>query len=166
MAENRLPPRSDQDERKVRAVLDTNVFVSGLMGVKGPPRRIIDGWLDGRFTLVTSLHLAEELAHVLDYPRIADRIRLDRAEMDAILAALVSESEIVPGELDLPGVTRDPKDDAVVASALEGKAEYLVSGDEDLLVLEMYEGMLVVTPRQFLEILREEEASASEDTSR
>jgi predicted nucleic acid-binding protein len=50
-------------------------------------------------------------------------------------------------------VTRDPKDDAVVACAVEGKADYVVSGDQDLLALGEYEGIQVVTPRRFMEIV-------------
>lgn len=137
----------------MRAVLDTNVFVSGLIGVNSPPRQIVDAWLDGRFTLVTSLYLVDELAHVLTYPRIVKRIRLDESEVDAILAALLSQAEMAPGELELPGVTRDPKDDAVVACAVEGEADYIVSGDEDLLVLNVYKEVKIVTPRQFMSIL-------------
>ena len=148
-------PHRQAVPRKLRAAFDTNVFVSGLMGVKSPPRRIIDAWLEDRFISVTSLHLLEELAHVLSYPRISERIRLSRSELDMILAALLSRADVVPGALELQGVTRDPKDDPVVACAVEGKADYLVSGDEDLLVLETYEGTAVVTPRQFLEILEE-----------
>ena len=142
-----------------RAVLDTNVFVSGLMGVKSTPRRIIDAWLDERFTLVTSLHLVEELAQVLGYGRFAERIRLSRLEVDLILAAMLTRAEVVRGELALPGVTRDPKDDAVVACAVEGNVDYLVSGDQDLLVLKRYEGVEVITPREFLEFMEEERRS-------
>jgi putative PIN family toxin of toxin-antitoxin system len=149
--------------RKLRLVVDTNVFVSGLMGVKSAPRRIIDAWVDGRFTLVTSLLLVEEPAHVLSYPRIAERIGLSRSEVDLILAAMLSRGDVVRGELALPGVTRDPKDDAVVACAVEGHADCVVSGDEDLLVLGAYEGMEVVTPRRFLEILEEEEGTTGQD---
>ena len=137
----------------VRAVLDTNVLVSGLVSEEGAPRRILDAWLDGRYTLVISLYLVEELIHVLSYPRIAKRLRLDEEELSAILAALLSRAEVTPGRLRLPGVTRDPKDDAVVACAKEGKADYIVSGDQDLLILGEYEGIRIVTPRQFVEIL-------------
>jgi putative PIN family toxin of toxin-antitoxin system len=113
---------------------------------------------------VTSLQLVEELNHVLGYGRIAERIRLSQSEMDVILAALLSQAEVVPGLLELPGVTRDPKDDvvcfrltktAVVACAVEGEADYIVSGDEDLLALKAYEGAEIVAPRRFLEILQE-----------
>jgi hypothetical protein len=137
----------------IRAVLDTDVLVSGLVAEEGPPGRLLDAWLQGRFILVTSLYLAEELTHVLSYPRIADRLRLGDEELAAILAALLSRAEVVPGHLHLPGVTRDPKDDAVVACAQEGRADYIVSGDRDLLALGEYEGMRVVTPRQFAELL-------------
>ena len=137
----------------VRAVLDTNVLVSGLVAEQGSPRQILDAWLEGLYTLVTSLYLVEELVHVLSYPRIAKRLRLDEAELEAILAALLSKAEVTSGRLRLPGVTRDPKDDAVVACAKEGETNYLVSGDQDLLVLGEYEGIRVITPRQFVEIL-------------
>ena len=151
------------DQHKPKVVLDTNIFVSGLLSSKGPPRQIIDAWLDEHFALVTSLYLVGELAHVLAYPRIAERIRLKEAEVDAILAALLSQAEMAPGELELPGVTRDPKeplrfplyrkDDAIVACAVESEADYIVSGDQDLLVLGKYGGIEVVTPRRFVEIL-------------
>jgi len=141
------------DQHKPKVVLDTNIFVSGLLSSKGPPRQIIDAWLDEHFALVTSLYLVGELAHVLAYPRIAERIRLKEAEVDAILAALLSQAEMAPGELELPGVTRDPKDDAVVACAVESEADYIVSGDQDLLVLGEYGRIEVVTPRRFVEIL-------------
>lgn len=137
----------------VRAVLDTNVLISGLVAGQGPPRQVLDAWLEGRYTLVTSLYLVEELTHVLSYPRIAERLRLDEEEIEAILVALLSQTEVTSGQLCLPGVTRDPKDDAVVACAREGEADYIVSGDQDLLVLGEYEGIRVITPRQFAEIL-------------
>jgi putative PIN family toxin of toxin-antitoxin system len=136
-----------------KAVLDTNVLVSGLLRGHSPPSQVVDAWIDGCFTLATSLYQVEEVNHVLSYPRIARRIRLNDAELEMILAALLVRAEIVPGRLQLPGVTRDPKDDAIVACAVEGGADYLVSGDQDLLVLDVYEGIQLVTPRQFLELL-------------
>jgi len=137
----------------VRAVLDTNVLISGLVAEQGPPRQVLDAWLEGRYTLIISLYLVEELTHVLSYPRIAERLRLDEEEVEAILVALLSQAEVTSGQLHLPGVTRDPKDDAVVACAKEGEADYIVSGDQDLLVLGEYEGIQVITPRRFVEIL-------------
>jgi putative PIN family toxin of toxin-antitoxin system len=137
----------------IRAVLDTNVLVSGLLGEHSPPRWLVDAWLDGRYVLVTSLYQVAEMSHVLAYPRIASRLCLSDAEVDLILAALLSQAEVVGGDLRLPGVSRDPKDDPLVACAVEGAADYLVSGDEDLLDLGTHENTRVVTPREFVEIL-------------
>ena len=137
----------------IKAVLDTNVLVSSLVSQHGPPRHALDAWLEGHYTLVTSLYLVEELIHVLSYPRVARQVHLEEDELTAILAGLLSQAEVTPGRLRLPGVTRDPKDDAVVACAVEGEADYIVSGDQDLLVLGRYETVQVVTPRQFVDIL-------------
>ena len=137
----------------LRAVLDTNVLVSGLISDYSPPRQLVDAWLNGQYILVTSLYQVEELNHVLAYPRIASRLRLSDAEVGLILAALLSQGQVVPGALQLPGVTRDPKDDPLVACAVEGAADYRVSGDRDLLDLGETEKIRMVTPRQFLEIL-------------
>jgi predicted nucleic acid-binding protein len=60
---------------------------------------------------------------------------------------------VTPGELQRPGATRDPKDDAIVACAEEGEAAYIVSGDHDLLSLGETRGFQAVTPRQFLEVI-------------
>jgi len=76
--------------KPVSAVLDTNVLVSGLVAEQGFPRQLLDAWLEGRYTLVTSFYLVEELIHVLSYPRIVQRLRLNDAELAAILAAFVS----------------------------------------------------------------------------
>jgi len=145
----------------IRAVVDTNVLVSGLIGERSghsPPCQIVDAWLAGRYTLVISLLQVEELHHVLTYPRIANLIRLEDSELEMILAALLSEVDLVPGRLYLAGVTRDPKDDHLVACAKEGQADYIVSGDQDLMVLGKYEGIQIVSPREFVEsVLADEE---------
>jgi len=137
----------------VRAVLDTNVLVSALVAESGAPHRILALWLEGRFVLVTSLLLAEELAFVLTYPRIAQRLRWTREEIAGLLAGLLATAEVTAGQLELPGVSRDPKDDAVVACAVEGGADVIVSGDRDLLELGGYQGIRMLTPRQFVELL-------------
>ena len=150
----------------IRAVLDTNVLVSGLMTEQSPPCWVLDAWLEGRYVLVTSFYLLEELIHVLSYPRIAKRLRLDEEELAGILALLLAKAELLPGHLHLPGVTRDPKDDAIVACASEGKVDYIVSGDQDLLILGDYEGIRTVTPRQFVEILASLSANSDPRTTR
>ena len=137
----------------LRVVLDTNIWISGLLAASGPPRKLIDSWLKGEFTLITSLYQVEELQRVLTYPRIARRIQLTDTELAIIFRTLVNRSEVATGDLDLHGIVRDPKDDAIIATAVNGQADYLISGDEDLLVLDSYAGVKILTPREFISLL-------------
>jgi putative PIN family toxin of toxin-antitoxin system len=139
----------------VAAVVDTNVLISGLISAGGPPRQIVDAGLQGHYELVTSLYLVQELAHVLSTPRIRKRLGLRDDEVQAILAGILAKAKVVAGRLKLPGITRDPKDDAVVACAIEGQAAYVVSGDDDLLSLQEVQGVQIVTPKHFVEILQD-----------
>jgi len=70
------------------------------------------------------------------------------------LAGILAKARVVPGALQLPGITRDPKDDAVVACAVEGQAAYVVSGDGDLLTLREVPGIQIVTPKRFVELFQ------------
>ena len=137
----------------IRADLGTNIFVSGLISAGGSPRQIVDSWLTREFTLITSPYLIEELHHVLAYPRIASRLRLSDHELILFFDTLVSLAEVELDVKPLPGVTRDPKDDAVIACAFASQADYVVSGDQDILVLSEYEGTRMIAPVDFLSIL-------------
>lgn len=137
----------------ISAVLDTNVLISGLLVAEGHAARLIDAWLDGHFSLVTSLYQVEEVLHVLSYPRIARRLTLTEDELTAFTNALLTRATVTPGEVHLPGLTRDPKDDAIVACAVEGRAQFIVSGDRDLLVMEKFGAIVVLSPREFSERL-------------
>jgi putative PIN family toxin of toxin-antitoxin system len=73
--------------------------------------------------LLTSLYQVQELNHVLSYPRIAARLALRAAALDAILAALLSQAEVIAAQRDLSGVARDPKDDPLLAAAVLGRVD-------------------------------------------
>jgi putative PIN family toxin of toxin-antitoxin system len=74
--------------------------------------------------------------------------------MELRLAMLDTVSTPVSGTMKVSGVARDPDDDTILGAAIEGCAEYLVTGDQDLLALGEYEGIRIVTPRAFLERLK------------
>ncbi|MCD6555040.1 MAG: putative toxin-antitoxin system toxin component, PIN family [Anaerolineae bacterium] len=137
----------------IRAVVDTNTLVSGIISPLGAPAQIIRRWQRGDFLLLTSPALLAELRRVLEYPRIVDRLGWSGEECTQFVKGLETLALVTPGALRLPGVTRDPKDDPVVACAVEGEAGFIVSGDQDLLVLGTHKGVRVVTPREFLTLL-------------
>lgn len=137
----------------IRAVVDTNTLISGLISPLGAPAQITRHWKKGDFLLLTSPALLAELRRVLEYPRIADRLGWLDEERTQFVESFETLALITPGVLTLPGVTRDPKDDPVVACAVEGEAGFIVSGDQDLLVLGTYGKVCMVTPRKFLALL-------------
>lgn len=137
----------------IRAVVDTNTLISGLISPLGAPAKIIRHWIRGDFLLLTSPALLAELRRVLEYPRIVDRLGWLAEECTQFVESFETLALVTPGALSLPGITRDPKDDPVVACAVEGDAGFIVSGDQDLLVLGIYREVRIVTPREFLALL-------------
>src|SRR5450830_622794 len=132
-----------------RVVIDTNTWVSGLVW-SGAPRRVVQLVLEGELSCFGSRELMAELERVLDYPRI-QKVLATRSltASDLVMQiGLVSDLVIAPA-LKTP-VCRDPDDDAVLACALAAGAELIVSGDKDLLVLQSFEGIPILTPAQAL----------------
>jgi putative PIN family toxin of toxin-antitoxin system len=139
----------------MRAVVDTNVWVSALLNPSGPPAAVRAAVQQGRFVSVTSEALLEELTLVLARPRFARRYGV-RPEDGAELVALVrARSEVVP-TAGAAHLCRDPDDDAVIETALAGRADALVTRDDDLkgvaeLAAHLRErGVEVLTVRLFL----------------
>ena len=138
---------------KPRAVLDTNIFVLGLISPQGPPAAILRALRSKRFTLVSSSSINEEIIEVLNRPSIGDRYGVgDRIfEVSVILWQL---AELV---IDLPDVKvcSDPDDDKFLATAAAGRADYLVTGDvSDLLQLRSYRDAAIISPSEFMRVLR------------
>jgi len=130
----------------VRVVIDTNVAVSAVLLPRSVPRRAFDRALEHGIVLISSATVAE-LHDVLRRPHF-DKY-LHEEERLAFLATLMREAELVM-VTDVVTACRDPKDNKFLALALSGKATHIVSGDEDLLVLHPFRGVLILTPQAFL----------------
>ncbi len=126
-----------------RAVLDTNVIVSGL-GWSGAPAAILDAVSDDRLVLVTSAPLLAELRRVLEYPRLAKVIH-----GGAQLADLVAASGVVVVPDRVLTVVSDDDDNRVLEASIAGAADYIVSGDSDLLDLGSFQGIPIIAPGEF-----------------
>lgn len=137
----------------MRAVLDTNVVVSATLIRGGNEDQILQRWRLGAFELVLSPPVIDEMASALVYERLQRRQWMTRAEIVALLQAFAEESILVPGRVTVKA-SRDPEDDKFLAAAIEGRALYVVSGDRDLLDLTVYQGIRIVRPAAFLQILR------------
>jgi len=144
-----------------RAVLDTNVFVSGLINPKGPPSAILRALRSKLFILVSSPPINEEIIEVLSRPYIRDRYALGDRVFD-VAFILWELAELV---IDLPEikVCSDPDDDPPRRTTAEaGRADYLVTGDVgDLLRPRKHKHVTIVSPRESGGCGRQREGSAS-----
>lgn len=139
----------------MRVLVDTNVFVSYLLSPerKGTIPLLVEEVLGGPATLLVPRELLEELFEVLTTRTyLTSRIPYDAAER--FIATLRSGAELLPPVHDeLPRLLRDPKDDYLLAYALVGRADYLVTGDDDLLSLGAMGRLSILSPAAFTRLL-------------
>jgi uncharacterized protein len=137
----------------IRAVLDSSVLVSAFLTQSGTSHAVLSAAREGVFVLCLSREILEETRRSL-----REKVRTIRRyyaypdeRVDQHIAALAEFASDLP---ELHVVPLDPKDDAIVATAVAARADYLVTGDKrHLLPLGEYEGIKIVTPRQFLDLL-------------
>ncbi len=137
----------------MRVVVDTNTLISGLIGGGGPPARVLDLWREGALTVLFSAEMAAEYREVLLRPAFAVLGAEDeRLELLEKLLALDNAHAVAVSE-GVRVVERDPDDNRVLECALAGAADAVVTGDGDLLALGEFRGVLIVSPRRFLDLL-------------
>lgn len=128
-----------------RLVIDTNVFVSGLISGSGAPARILDAIRQSRAIHLVSDPIVEEYLRVLDYPRIRKFEKISDEFIAAIAAYLIYQTHRVELMSNVR-MSRDPDDDVFLQTAVDGKASLLISGDKtDLLSLTKIEDIPIVT---------------------
>jgi putative PIN family toxin of toxin-antitoxin system len=147
-------PKSDLP---FRAVLDTNVMVSGLFGQGTLTATIYTFWLTRVFTLVTSREILREVAHVLRSPDIQRRFH-PRPETLQRFFRLVFRKAILTQDLyTTDRLTSDPTDNKFLAAALEGRADYIVSRDSHLLNLKHFQAIQIVDVLAFVRAVRQQQ---------
>jgi uncharacterized protein len=139
----------------MRAVLDTNVLVSAVLS-SGTPYRIYAVWLDGEFEVAMSPALMAELEEIMTRPHIKERVQWSSSRLDAFFTAFRDRAVWVDPRHQITRLTADPDDNRVLEAAVEGHADYIVSGDRHLRDLKEHAGTEIVTPAQFLAILTAE----------
>lgn len=137
----------------LRVVLDANVYISAIIRPEGPPGRIVARFLrQAAFEIVLSPALVEETLRALMYPKVRKHVRVG-VDPHLWFEDIIVLAQLVAGEVELPAVSADPDDDKYLAAAVEGRATLVVTGDPDLLALKEYQGIRIVTPRAFLDLL-------------
>ncbi len=143
----------------MRAVLDANAIASGVLRYGSPasaPGEILRRWLTGSFELVTSESLIIEIERtLLTNPYFAARVnRAAGARWVSLLNELATQTVMT---VAVTGVASHPEDDLVLAAAVSAAVDYLVTGDKQMQRLGNYQGVAIVSPRDFLTVLEQEE---------
>lgn len=143
----------------IGAVLDTNVLVSAAIKGDGIPAQILTQ-AEEKFVLLTSEYILEETAGVLARKHIQSkyRSRVTATRRRDFMTELRDAAVVVEVKTVVSAVSKDLRDNPVLACAMDGSAKYVVTGDKHLLDLGTYEGIRFITPAQFRSILREENA--------
>jgi putative PIN family toxin of toxin-antitoxin system len=130
----------------LRIVVDTNVFISGVF-FRGPPYEIIKAWHEGRIQILISGEIIEE------YRRVGELLskQFPGIEFGPILQLLAIHAEFVRPEKLTAQVCQDPDDDKFLECAISGNCNLIVSGDNHLLKISGHKGIVIVSPRNFVD---------------
>jgi putative PIN family toxin of toxin-antitoxin system len=141
----------------MRAVFDTNILVSYLLTHRPPVATLIDVYVAREdVVMVTAPELLEELDRVLRYPRL--QRYYSEEERTRFVALLMALSEVVELPETIPQICRDPDDDRILACAVVGGADVIVSGDDDLLVLDRVSDISILSAAEFLTRMESQES--------
>ncbi len=141
----------------MRALFDTNIFISYLLSpsAEGTITRIVEAAVEQAFTLILPGEFVERFPSAVASKEYLGK-RIGPADAKKLIEVLVGVSETVsPITEPIPRVCRHVKDDYLLAYAVVGRVDYLVTGDDDLLVLGQVEEVKIVTPTVFMAILKE-----------
>ena len=128
----------------IRVVLDANQFVSALLKPGSNPDTIMRLVHEEKVLLLMSETICDEVVRVLAYPKIFKRLNCSHEQLNTFVNGVRAVAIITPGRLSLPPLPADPADTKYLECAVEGKADFLVSGDHHLLDLKSCQGIPIV----------------------
>ena len=133
-------------KKKLRAVLDTNILISGII-FKGKPRQVLEKVFEERLKAVTSRILLAELTEVLTkkFPLLREKTIIAEQEIEKVF-------EVVRPSIKVQ-VQEDDDDNRVLEAAVEGTCDFIVTWDRQLLNTKIYRGIKIVTASQFLDLI-------------
>lgn len=136
----------------MRVVVDTNILVSAVIKPTGAVGPVLIALRKGRYTILYAQPLLTELVDVINRPRIRNKYGLTDEDIRTVIALILLRGEAVMPQEKITAC-RDPDDNKFLEVAVAGDADLIVSGDGDLLVLNPFRDIPIVTPRAFLKML-------------
>jgi hypothetical protein len=138
-------------KQRIRAVLDTNLFISGLFASTATVATLQQLWISRAFELAVSEEILQEIKETLQKPYLQKELSFQPQELDEILGMIREKAFVVTRDrYKTDKITADPDDNKFLGCALEAKAQYVVSGDNHLLSLKHFHGIQVVDAANFV----------------
>ena len=137
-------------EHKLVAVIDTNLFISGLFGRNTTTAQLQELWIQQQFQLGTSLEIMKEVIRVLQYPRVKKHLIDDEETVRRFFRLVFRKAIVARDDFQTDRIVDDPTDNKFLACALEIKADYIVSGDNHLLSIKHFHGVQIVDAASFI----------------
>ena len=127
----------------ISAVPDTNILISSIFW-RGKPYEVIKGGIEGKYTLVTSKEILEEMAD-----RLKNKFGFPDCDIQLFMDIIFAHFHIV-SKISTFSVSTDPKDNKILETAFDGKADCIVTGDNHLLVLKEFKGIKILSADEFI----------------
>jgi putative PIN family toxin of toxin-antitoxin system len=138
----------------MKITVDTNILISAAFWL-GNPHRIIKKVEEGELELTLSAEILEEFEEIMGQDKFQLKLENINATVSDVVSKLVEMSEVVGISGRVKAVKADPDDDKVLECAVNGKADFIVSGDRHLLEMKEYRGIRIVTAKEMLKIIGE-----------
>lgn len=135
----------------LRIVLDTNVLISAII-CDGKPRKLLQSGINREYVILSSLGILDELSEVLQRPKF----KMTGDDIIGIVSTLIETVENVHVTSEIKAIKNDPDDDILINAAYDGNADYIVSGDPDLLSLKKFNQTKIVSVDSMLKILEKQ----------
>jgi uncharacterized protein len=136
----------------MKVILDTNILLSAFFKSESPPYKLVQAWIEDRFSLVTSIDQIEELVRVCRYPKV--RALIAPSEVGWLVNRLRDRTQLLK-KLPIVTVSPDPADNFLFAMAEASSAAYLVTGDKSgVLAFKHHQSTKIVTARQMTDLLK------------
>jgi len=134
----------------IRVVLDANIFVSTVLKSHSNPAKVFQLAKEGKVTLISSKDIFSKVKTVLLYAKLWKLHRRTPKEIDEFVKRATRVSFIVPGTTKIHEIKDDPADNKYLSATIEGKADFIVSGDHHLKDLKTSHGIRILDSSTFL----------------
>ena len=133
----------------MKLVLDTNIFISAFYW-GGNSQKIIDRVIEG----IDELYISEEIINEISEVMARPKFKTERKTIDGYIKTIIKSGKIIKIEGKLKGICRDKDDDDKLECAIISNADFLITGDEDILILKNYENVKIITQKEYLDIIK------------